>query len=63
MFLTDELAPGLNPDRLRIVLCGAGEGKAGQLRVANGNLVFPPTAVLVIKEERTLAPWHGLSTA
>ena len=63
MFLTDELAPGLNPDRLRIVLCGAGEGKAGQLRVSNGHLVFPTTAVLVIKEERTLAPWHGLATA
>ena len=63
MFLTDELASGLNPDRLRIVLCGAGEGEARQLRVANGNLVFPPTAVLVIKEKCTLAPWHGLSTA
>ena len=63
MFLTDELASGLDPDRLRIVLFGAGEGKAGQLRVANGHLVFPSTAVLVIEEKRTLAPRHGLSTA
>merc|ERR1712117_1016067 len=50
MIVAGELAPGLNPDRFRIVLCGAGESKAGQLRVADGNLVFPPTAVLIIKE-------------
>merc|ERR1719323_766112 len=39
MIVADELASGLDPDRLRIVLCGAGEGEARQLRVANGNLV------------------------